>query len=207
MAAAVVDLLHLPRGVLVRDQEGANGLVEGVGQGLGLGVVDPEVRERARKCQVLAQGVPAEVAFLDKLLHVLGRRTTSTSLVHGTACEHGHYGEHLRGGAELQDGEEVGQVVPQHIASHRDGVQAVPGALAGYARGLHRRHDLDVQTLRTELWQILLDLLHQDHVVRASRVEPEDRLARLVIVREVVGAAPVHRQFNPILDGSILRLA
>ena len=41
--------------------------------------------------------------------------------------QEGHNAQHLSGGAQLQDGEEVGQVVTQHIARHADGVLSCPG--------------------------------------------------------------------------------
>mmetsp|Transcript_20286 Transcript_20286/g.41643 ORF Transcript_20286/g.41643 Transcript_20286/m.41643 type:complete len:214 (+) Transcript_20286:1086-1727(+) len=41
----------------------------------------------------------------------------------------------------------------------------------------------------------------------ARRVQPEDRLARLVVVREVVRTATLDGQLDPILDGKVLDLA
>mmetsp|Transcript_100192 Transcript_100192/g.251193 ORF Transcript_100192/g.251193 Transcript_100192/m.251193 type:complete len:392 (+) Transcript_100192:75-1250(+) len=207
VAAAIVNLLHLARRVLVGHQEGAHGLVQRAGQDLGLRVTLAEVLERAGQRQVLAQGVPAQVALFLKLLHVLGRGAAGAGLVHAAARQHRHDGEHLGRGAQLQNRPEVGEVVPQHVARDGDGVQSLLGARARHARGLQRRHDLDVQAGGVEQGQVLLYLLHEDYVMGTGRVQPEDRLARSAVVGELVRPAPPHRQLHPILDWRILRLA
>mmetsp|Transcript_117348 Transcript_117348/g.163313 ORF Transcript_117348/g.163313 Transcript_117348/m.163313 type:complete len:272 (-) Transcript_117348:425-1240(-) len=147
------------------------------------------------------------MALLLELLDMLRRGATCAGLIHAATSQHGHHGEHLGAGAKLEDREEVCQVVAQHIARDRDRVQALLGALAGLARGLHRRHDLNVEAAGVVLLQVLLDLADEHHIVRASRVQPEDGLARLVLVREVVLAAAVHGQLDPVLDGVVLGLA
>jgi len=48
--------------------------------------------------------------------------------------------------------------------------------------------------------------LHEDDVVGASGIKPEDGLAWLVVLWEVVGPAPAHSQLDPVLDGAILCL-
>ena len=45
--------------------------------------------------------------LLGELLHVLGSRAPGPRLVHAAPCQHGHDGQHLGAGAQLQDGEEV----------------------------------------------------------------------------------------------------
>eukprot|EP00965_Chrysotila_dentata_P237853 6202162-Pleurochrysis_carterae.AAC.2 len=149
-------LLHLARRRLVVVEELADGLVE---RGpklarLGVGRLGAQVLERHGERQVLAQRVPAQVALLDELLHVLGRRATGARLEEAAAGEERHDGEHLGRGAQLDDGEEVGQVVAQHVARHRDRVLAGARARAGRGDGLHRRHDRDVEAARVVLWQV-----------------------------------------------------
>ena len=107
------------------------------------------------------------------------------------ACQERNDGEHLCGRAELQDWEQVREVVPQHVAGDRDGVQALSGALAGPTHGVHRRLDGDVQTTRVVLLQIGLHLGDQATIVRAMVIQPEDG-------RRPSGSRPRHRQPNLI---------
>merc|ERR1712176_149862 len=55
MAASVVDLLLLPRRILVRSQESPNGLIEGCSHCFGLRIVRSEILESARQSQILTQ--------------------------------------------------------------------------------------------------------------------------------------------------------
>ena len=66
---------------------------------------------------------------LDELLHVLGRRAAGAGLEQAAAVHQRHDRQHLRAGAELEDREQVGQVVAQHVAGDRDRVLAGAGAL------------------------------------------------------------------------------
>ena len=78
---------------------------------------------------------------------------------------------------ELEDREQVGQVVAQHVAGDRDGVLAVAGPLQREPGGLGDVHDLDLQAVGVELLQRRADLLEQLGVVRARLVQPEHRRA------------------------------
>ena len=97
--------------------------------------------------QELAQGVPPQVVLLHELLHVLGGRAAGTGLEQATAVDQRDDREHLGRGAQLQDGEQVGQVVAQHVAGDGDGVLAAADALQGEGDGLLRCHDLDLQAV------------------------------------------------------------
>merc|ERR1719336_1966444 len=138
---------------------------------------------------------------------MLRRRAASTGLVHGATCEHRDDREHLGARSQLQDGEEVCQVVSEHVARHGDRVQALLGPLEGHSHGFDWRHDFNVETSWIELWQVGPDPLHKNDIMSASGIQPEDGFAWLVVPWEVVGAAAVDCQLHPIFDGSIFRLA
>ena len=87
-AAAVVDLVHLARGVA--------GVLQVLADGLRPGSRPAAPPGRCRCCSaimlqgrhqgaVLAQRVPAQVAFLEELLHVLGRRAAGAGLEQAAA--------------------------------------------------------------------------------------------------------------------------
>ncbi len=104
-----------------------------------------EVLERGRQREELAQAVPAQVVLLDQLLHVLGRRAAGTGLEEAATVHQRDDREHLGRRAELEDREQVGVVVAQHVAGDRDGVLAPADPLERVGAGLGRRHDLDRQ--------------------------------------------------------------
>ena len=134
---AVVDRADLAgrRPVLV--EERARGAVERVGQHLRPLVAGPVgvVLEGHGQREELAEAVPAQVVLLDELLHVLGRGAAGAGLEQAAAVDQRDDREHLGRGAELEDREQVGVVVAQHVAGHRDGVQALADALDGELRG------------------------------------------------------------------------
>lgn len=76
---------------------------------------DTQLLEADGSGQVLSQRVPPEVVFLEQLLDVLGSGATGASLQEHAAVEEGHHRQHLGGSAKLEDGEQVGQVVPEHL--------------------------------------------------------------------------------------------
>ena len=133
-------------GRLVLVEEGAGGAVEGVGEDLGARVAGGlrEVLEADREREELAQAVPAQVVLLDQLLDVLGRGAAGAGLEQAAAVHQRDDREHLGAGAQLQDREQVGQVVAQHVAGDRDGVLAAADALQRERGRLDRRHDLDL---------------------------------------------------------------
>ena len=69
-------------------------------------------------------------------------------------CQQGHDGKHLCGGAELQNGEQISQIISEHVAGNTDGVQARGGTLAGAAHGVHRGVDGDIQTRGVVVLQV-----------------------------------------------------
>jgi len=158
------------------------------------------VLERRAQRRELAQRVPAEVALLLELLHVLGGRATRAGLEEAATGEQRDDGEHLGRGADLQDGEEVGQVVAQHVAGDRDDVLALAHARERVLHGLDRGEDLDLEPLGVVLLQVPLHLGDDLPVVGAVPVEPEDG-------RPAGGAGAVHRQLHPVADGDVLHLA
>ena len=80
--------------------------------------------------EVLSQRVPSQVALLQKLLHVLRSGSAGPGLEQAAASQQRHYRQHLRRGAQLQYGEQVGQVISQDVSCHGDRVQAVLRSLA-----------------------------------------------------------------------------
>ncbi|MEZ5213379.1 MAG: hypothetical protein R2692_00360 [Microbacterium sp.] len=149
---------------------------ERVGEHLGLGVagVLGEVLERGREREELAERIPAQVVLFDELLHVcLGRSHPRPSRT-GRRRRGRHDREHLRRRADLEDREEVGEVVAQHVAGDRDRVFALAQTRERAASPLRAEdHDRDVVGL--ERREGLVHLADQLGVVRAVHVEPEHR--------------------------------
>src|SRR5699024_6143877 len=118
VAAAVVDLADPAGRGLVLLEERRDRRVQGVGEHLRLGVLEGlgQVLQRGAERGELTEGVPAQVVLLEELLDVLRRGATGTGLEEPAAGEQRDDREHLRARAELEDGEEVGQVVAQHVA-------------------------------------------------------------------------------------------
>mmetsp|Transcript_57240 Transcript_57240/g.134767 ORF Transcript_57240/g.134767 Transcript_57240/m.134767 type:complete len:614 (-) Transcript_57240:306-2147(-) len=202
VGGAVVDLVDLAGGGLAVVEHAPRRLVQRLPEVLGPLVPGqlPEPLERDGCRQVLAEGVPPQMRLLEELLDVLGRGAAGACLKQPPAREQRHDREHLRRGPELQDGEQVRQVVAQHVASDGDGVLAGLGALAREAHGVHRRHDLHRQPRRVVQRQVLLHLVDDLPVVRAHGVEPEDR-------RVASGAGAADGELDPVLDGRVLGLA
>ena len=201
VAAAVVQLFHFAGGGFVVIQHFAGGGVEGRRQYLCLIVASAlgEVFQRGGEGEELAEGIPTQMVVFQKLLHMFGGRAAGAGFEQAAAVHQRHDGQHLGAGSQFQNGEEVGEIVPQHIAGDGDGVLARLGALQGVAGGIRRRHDLDIKAGGVVLGQILFDLLDEFGIVRALLVEPEHggggRLPR-----------PVHRQFHPVLNRRVFRL-
>ena len=139
MTAAVVDLVDPARRRLVLGQVAAVGLVQRTGDDMGAAAVGlvGQVFDRHGQREELAQRIPAQMPFLHELLHVLRRRAAGTGLEHGAAVQQRHDRQHLGAGAELEDREQVGQVVTQHVAGDGDRV------LAGLDAQQRRAHGLD----------------------------------------------------------------
>ncbi len=77
-----------------------------------------------------------------------GRRAAGAGLEQAAAVDQRDDREHLGAGAELQDREQVGEVVAQHVAGDRDGVLALADPLQRERDRVDRRHDLDLEAAR-----------------------------------------------------------
>ena len=106
---------------------------------------------------------------------MLGRRAARAGLEQPAAVHQRHDREHLRARAELEDREQVGEVVAQHVAGDRDRVLAAAAPLEREARRLGDRQDLDLEPVGVVLGEVALDLREHLGVVRARLVEPEHR--------------------------------
>ena len=104
-----------------------------------------QVLERGGEGRELAQRIPAQVVFLLELLDVLGGRAAGARLEQPAAGQQRHDGQHLGARPDLKDREEVGQVIAQDVAGHRDRVQALADPLQRVLHRLDRGQDLDLQ--------------------------------------------------------------
>mmetsp|Transcript_2304 Transcript_2304/g.6413 ORF Transcript_2304/g.6413 Transcript_2304/m.6413 type:complete len:658 (-) Transcript_2304:455-2428(-) len=200
--AAVVEFLHLAGRGLVVVQHLTDGVIKALGELLRLGVIlnAGEVLQRDCERKVLTQTVPAEVALLVELLDVLGGGPTGARLEEAAALEERDDGEHLGRGAELDDGEQVGEVVTQNVARGGDDVLALADVGAAPGHSVLRSTDGNVQTLGVVVLEVLLHLADEDGVVSAGLVEPEGH--------GVAGEArALHGEAHPVADGVVLGLA
>ena len=183
-------------------EEGLGGLVEGVGKYacLSVSVRIELVAEGLSQSKELAQGIPAQVVFFLNLLNVLRSGSACTGLEEAAASHQRNHRQHLCGGAELENWEQVGVVVTQHVAGDGDGVFALTDALDGDLGCLDRGGDGDIQALGVVVLEVLLNQGGDVAVVCALRVQPEDGL-------HAGKASAVNSQLDPILDRSILGLA
>lgn len=137
VAAAVVVAGNAAGGGFVVEEVLGGGFVEGGAEDFGLGVVGgfAEVVEGDGEGEEFAEGVPAEVVFGEELLHVFGGAAAGSGFEEAAAVHEGDDGEHFGGGAELEDGEEVGEVVAEDVAGDADGVLAGLESLEGELGG------------------------------------------------------------------------
>ena len=200
VAAAVVDLADLPRGGFVVVEKLPDRIVEGLCENPGLVVVEGsgEVLERRRQRGELTERVPAEVAFLDELLNVLRSGASCSGLEQSASGEEGNDREHLRAGSDLENGEEVGQIVAKDVAGDRDGVEPSANPAERVPHGLHRRHDLDDQTIRVVILEVEQNLLDDVDVVSPVAVEPEHG-------RRTSGPRAMDRELDPVAYGDVGR--
>mmetsp|Transcript_28445 Transcript_28445/g.67314 ORF Transcript_28445/g.67314 Transcript_28445/m.67314 type:complete len:508 (+) Transcript_28445:435-1958(+) len=140
------------------------------------------------------------MALLLELLDVLRGRTTSTRLKHSAAGKEGHDGEHLGGGAEFEDREEIGEVVTENVAGDADGVLTSAAALDGGGHGLLRGEDGDVEPVGVVVLEVGVHLGDELGVVSAVLVEPEDGSGP-------AEAGALDGELDPVLDGLVLGLA
>ncbi len=123
---------------------------------------------------------------------MLGRRAAGPGFEHATALHQLDDRQHLGRGAQFQNGEQVGQIVAQHVAGDRDRILALADCLQRLARGLGGGHDLELVGHALGF----KDRLHigdQLCVMGAVLVQPEDRLAAF-------GFLTVDGQLHPVLD-------
>ncbi len=202
MAATVVDATELARGRLVVVQELAIGLVQGLGQhgGTGIVVAVAQVLERGGQGQEFTQRIPAQVVLFHELLHVLGSRTTGAGFEQATTGHQRHDGEHLGAGAQFHDREQVGEVIAQHVAGHRDGVFTLADAVQRERGRFHRSQDADVQAVGIVVLEVGFDLGDHLRIVRARGIQPE-------YGRGAAQAGAVDGQLDPVLDRGVLGLA
>ena len=156
-------------------------------------------RRRSER-EELSERVPAQVVLLEELLHVPGSRATRARLEQTAARHQRHDREHLGARPELEDREQVGEVVAQHVSGDRDRVLAVAGTLERAARRGRDVEDLDLGPVGVGLLECGPDLAKHLGVVGPRLVQPEDR-RRFGLSRARDG------QPDPILDRGVLSLA
>ncbi len=202
MAAAVVDAAQAAAGRLVLVEEGGGRAVEGVGEHLSACVARRlrEVLEADRQREELAQAVPAQVVLLEQLLDMLGRGAAGARLEQAAAVHERDDREHLGTRAKLQDREQVGQVVAQHVAGDRDRVLAPTDPLQGERDRVRRRHDLNLESPGIVLRQVGPDFLDQFRVMRTVLIEPEHRWV-------AGGTGTGDGELHPVPDRRVLGLA
>lgn len=134
VGGTVVGLVDSTLGSSVRVQPGADGLVEGLSEKGSLGVASfSEELKGSGSSEVLTERIPTEMVLFGELLDVERGRATSTSLEHATSGEHRDDTEHLGGGVQLEDREEIGVVISEDVTSHTD-------RLLASSHSLERRH-------------------------------------------------------------------
>jgi len=135
----------------------------------------------------------------EKLLDVPRRGSSGAGLEQPAAVHQRHDRQHLRARPELEDREQVGEVVAEHVAGDRDRVLAGAGALEREPRRVGDIEDLDLDAVGVELLERGPDLAQQLGIVGPRRVEPEDG-GRCCFTRARYGKP------NPILNGGVLGL-
>ncbi len=202
VAAAVVDLLDLARRQAVVLQHPTGRAIQHLPQQPRprvAGLVGEHL-QRHGEGEELAQGVPPQMVLALELLHVLGRRAPRAGLEQAAALHQRDDREHLGAGAELEDREQVGQVVAQHVAGDRDRVLALAGPPQRVADRVADGEDLDLQAVGVLVGEHGMDRGQQLGVVGPGLVEPEHGGGA-----GLPGAA--HRELDPVHDGAVLGLA
>ena len=107
----------------------------------------------------------SQMSLLEELLDVFGGRPSCARLEESSTREEGDDGEHLGRGAQLEDREEVGEVVPEDVARDANGVLSIRDALAREAHGVDGAQNLNVQPRRVVQRKVRLHLLDDLRVV------------------------------------------
>ena len=201
-AAAVIDLMHLARGGFGVFKIFADCLIQGFRENLGLVVpgVGGDQLKRGDEGAVFAQGVPAEVAFFEELLHVLGGRAAGTGLEEAAAFHQRDDREHPGAGPEFENREQVGQIVSQHIAGHGNRIFASANPFQGKPHPGLRLHDANIKTGGVVLRQIAVDFFDYFRVMPSALVQPENR-------GRTGRFGSGDRQPDPVADRRVLGLA
>mmetsp|Transcript_13744 Transcript_13744/g.41849 ORF Transcript_13744/g.41849 Transcript_13744/m.41849 type:complete len:292 (+) Transcript_13744:549-1424(+) len=138
--------------------------------------------------------------LLGELLHVLGSGAAGARLEEAAASQQGHDRKHLGRGSELDDREEVGEIVAQHISRDRNGVLARARARHRRLDGVDGLGDGDVKARSIVILEVGLHLVNKLRVVRPALVQPED-------CGIAGGARAVDGKLHPIADRLVLGLA
>ncbi len=194
MAVAVVGLADLGAGRPVVVQNPLRRCIDGLAQNAGLLValgVGQKLKAFPQRAE-FAKRIPTQVVFFHQLLHMLWCRTARAGFKHAAAVHQFHDRQHLGGGAQFQDREQVGQIVAQHVARHGDRVFALADRFQRQTCCLPWVKDLEF-VRRPCGGKDRLYVFDQLGVMRAGLIQPEHRLTAF-------GLLPVDRQFDPILD-------
>ena len=122
MAVAVVRLAHLAARAAVIVQHALGRGLDRFAQDTGCGIVlclRQELKAFTKGAE-LAQTVPTQVVFTLQLLHMFRGRAACTRLKQTTALHQLYNRQHLGRCRQFKDGEEIGQVIAQHIACDGD---------------------------------------------------------------------------------------
>ena len=147
-----------------------------------------------------AERIPTKVVFLHELLHVLRCRTAGASFEQTATVHKRNDRKHLGARAEFHDGEQVGEVIAQHVAGDRNGVFTFAGTGKRVKTRSLGRHDLDREAGGVVLGEVLLHLGDDLRVVRTVLVEPEHR-------GRVGKSCTRNSEFHPVANRCILGLA
>mmetsp|Transcript_54193 Transcript_54193/g.144479 ORF Transcript_54193/g.144479 Transcript_54193/m.144479 type:complete len:374 (-) Transcript_54193:1198-2319(-) len=202
MRPSIVKLFDLAGRVLVRIQESPHSTVQASSQRSHLAVTSlrTQLLQVRLQCQKLTQRVPAQMILLHKLLHVLRRRSSSSSLVHPSACKQRHNRKHLRARPQLQNGKQVSVVVTQDIPSHTDRAFTLLCSLQGVPARFHRIQEQNLQPRSVVLQQILLHFSLDVPIMRAGIIQPKH--SRPSSCTSTSNSKP-----HPVLDCHVLCLA
>ena len=156
--------------------------------------------ERRGQREEFAEAIPAEEVILGELLDVLRGGAAGARLEEAAAVHQWDDGQHLGARADLEDREQVGEIIAEHVTRDRDRVLAGAQTLQRVAAGVGGREDAQIETGGVVLLQVRVDLGDHLRVVGARGVEPEHG-------RRLRETGAVHGQLHPVLDWGVLRLA
>ncbi len=158
-------------------QQLAGRFVQGFRQYLGLIIADfdADVLQRYAEGEEFSHRIPAQVVFLHELVDVLGRGAAGAGFEQAAARHQRYDGKHFRARAELHDREQVGQIITQDIAGHRNRVFAADNAPQGITHTPQVRHNLNVEPRQVVILEVAFDFLDQLGLVGAILLQPKHR--------------------------------